>query len=159
MRWNDLASEECSLARALAIVGDRWTLLILRDAFLKVRRFDDFHARLGIARRILAERLAGLVADGILEKQPYQDRPVRYEYRLTRKGLDLYPVLLTLVQWGDRHCAGAEGPPVLHRHKACGHDFRAVLTCSECGEPVDARGVEARPAFAAPDAARQAGAR
>jgi DNA-binding HxlR family transcriptional regulator len=146
MKWNELSSENCSLARSLAVVGDRWTLLILRDAFLRVRRFDDFMARLGIARRVLAERLAGLVADGVLEKVAYQERPIRHEYRLTQKGLDLYPVILALVHWGDAHYAGDAGPPVVHRHKPCGHVFRSVLTCSECGEPVEARGVVAESA-------------
>lgn len=133
------------MARALAVVGDRWTLVILRDAFLQVRRFDDFQARLGIARRVLAERLAGLVADGILEKSAYQERPTRHEYRLTEKGLALYPIILSLVHWGDAFYAGADGPPMLHRHKACGHDFRSVLACSECGEQVGARDVSVRP--------------
>lgn len=131
------------MARALAVVGDRWTLLILRDAFLQVRRFDDFQARLGIARRVLAERLAGLVRDDILEKSAYQQRPTRHEYRLTEKGLALYPVILSLVHWGDAFYAGPDGPPVLHQHKACGHEFRSVLACSECGEPVRARDVVA----------------
>ncbi|MFC3713964.1 winged helix-turn-helix transcriptional regulator [Sphingoaurantiacus capsulatus] len=141
MKWNDLASENCSLARSLAVVGDRWTLLILRDAFLRVRRFDDFQASTGIARRVLAERLPKLVDDGILEKLPYQERPIRYEYRLTPKGLDLYPVILALVHWGDAHYAGEAGPPLLHRHKACGHVFRSEVCCSECGEQVTARDV------------------
>lgn len=145
MKWTELASQDCSLARSLAVVGDRWTLLILRDAFLRVRRFDDFQARLGIARRVLADRLSGLVADGILEKIAYQQRPTRHEYRLTRKGLDLYPVILALVHWGDAHYAGADGPPMVHRHKACGHEFRSKLCCSECGEPVEARDVVAEP--------------
>lgn len=142
MRWNDLSEEKCSLARSLAVLGDRWTLLILRDAFLRVRRFDDFQARLGIARRVLTERLGGLVEAGVLEKVAYQDRPPRFEYRLTQKGLDLYPVILSLVHWGDKHYAGEEGPPVLHRHKTCGHVFEPVLSCSECGEAVEARQVE-----------------
>jgi DNA-binding HxlR family transcriptional regulator len=146
MKWNTLSSENCSLARALAVVGDRWTLLVLREAFLRVRRFEDFHSRLGIARRVLTERLALLVAEGVLDKVPYQDRPVRHEYRLTQKGLDLYPAVLSLVHWGDAHYAGEAGPPVLHRHKACGHDFRSVLSCSECGEALGARDVEAREA-------------
>lgn len=133
------------MARALAVVGDRWTLLILRDAFLAVRRFDDFQSRLGIARRVLAERLAGLVEDDILAKSAYQQRPTRYEYRLTEKGLALYPVILALVHWGDAHYTGPQGPPMLHRHKACGHDFRAVLACSHCTEPVSARDVVAHP--------------
>ncbi len=141
MKWNQLADENCSLARSLAVVGDRWTLLILRDAFLRVRRFDDFQASTGIARRVLAERLARLVADGILEKQAYQARPTRYEYRLTSKGFDLYPVILAMVHWGDAHCAAAGGAPLLHRHKACGHVFRSTLCCSECGEQVAARDV------------------
>ncbi len=144
MKWNALAAETCSLARALAVVGDRWTLLILRDAFLKVRRFENFQSRLGIARRVLTERLAKLVADGVLEKVAYQESPRRFEYRLTKKGLALYAVVLALVHWGDTYYAGAEGPPILHRHKTCGHDFSSVLTCSECGEPIDPRQVEPR---------------
>lgn len=144
MKWKELSSERCSLARALAVVGDRWTLLVLREAFLKVRRFEDFQTRLSIARRVLTERLAGLVADGVLEKVAYQQRPLRHEYRLTEKGLALYPVILSLVHWGDAHLGDADGPPVIHRHKACGHDFSSVLTCSECGEALDARDVEAR---------------
>lgn len=142
MRWNELAQEDCSLARALAVLGDRWTLLILRDAFLKVRRFEDFQTRLGIARRVLTERLNGLVDDGLLKRVAYQERPVRYEYRLTQKGLDVYPVILSLVRWGDTHYSGADGPPVVHRHKSCGQDFHSVLTCSECREPIEARDVE-----------------
>lgn len=145
MRWNELGSENCSLARALAVIGDRWTLLVLREAFLRVRRFDDFQARLGIARRVLSERLAHLVDEGVLRKVAYQQRPVRYEYKLTEKGLGLYPALISLVHWGDAHYAGKKGPPMLHRHLACGHDFKSVLTCSECGEAVEARGVVAHP--------------
>lgn len=144
MKWKELSLERCSLARALAVVGDRWTLLVLREAFLKVRRFEDFQSRLSIARRVLTERLASLVADGVLEKVAYQQRPLRHEYRLTEKGLALYPVILSLVHWGDAHLGGTAGPPVIHRHKACGHDFSSVLTCSECGEALDARDVEAR---------------
>lgn len=141
MRWDGLADEDCSLARSLAVVGDRWTLLVLREAFLRVRRFDDFQTRLGIARRVLTERLALLVAEGVLEKVQYSERPVRHEYRLTEKGLGLYPVIIALVHWGDRHYTDDRGPPLLHRHKGCGHDFTAVLTCSECGERVDPREV------------------
>lgn len=143
MKWTELGAEDCSLARSLAVIGDRWTLMILREAFLRVRRFDDFQARLGIARRVLTERLAGLVADGVFDRVAYQQRPERFEYRLTEKGLALYPVILSLVHWGDAWLADETGPPVLHRHKGCGHDFRSVLTCSECGEAVGARDVEA----------------
>lgn len=145
MKWNELSNENCSLARSLAVIGDRWTLLILRDAFLRVRRFDDFQERLGIARRVLAERLAELVEHGVFEKVAYQELPTRYEYRLTKKGLGLYPVILSLVHWGDAHYAGKKGPPVHHRHKGCGHRFRSVMCCSECGEAVGAKDVMVEP--------------
>jgi len=145
MRWNSLAREPCSLARSLAVVGDRWTLLVLREAFLRTRRFDEFEAKLGIARRVLSERLALLVDEGLLQKVAYQDHPPRYEYRLTDKGLDLYPVIIGLVHWGDKHYAGKRGAPMLHTHKTCGHDFTSVLTCSECGEVLSARDVTVRP--------------
>lgn len=145
MKWNALSEENCSLARAMAVVGDRWSLLILRDAFLRVRRFEDFESSLKIARRVLAERLAHLVAEGVLAKLPYQERPVRYEYRLTEKGLALYPALIALVHWGDHYYADENGPPIIHRHRTCGHDFRSVMTCSACGEALDPRDVDIRP--------------
>lgn len=145
MRWHDLDRENCSLARALSVVGDRWTLLVLREAFLRVRRFEDFQERLGIARRVLTERLRHLVEEGVLKKVAYQQRPERFEYRLTEKGLGLYPVLLGLVHWGDAHYAGRKGPPMLHKHLTCGRDFRAVAICSECGEALDPREVEPHP--------------
>lgn len=133
------------MARSLAILGDRWTLMILRDAFLKVRRFDDFQKSLGIARRVLTERLQKLVDAGVLKRVAYQENPERFEYRLTEMGLDLYPVILSMVHWGDKYFAGENGAPVLHTHKSCGHDFHSVLTCSECGEAIGARDVVARP--------------
>ncbi len=145
MRWNDLDEQQCSLSRAISVLGDRWTLLILRDCFLRVRRFEQFQARLGIARRVLAERLDKLVDKGVLKRVAYQERPLREEYRLTEMGLDLYPVIMSLVHWGDKHLAGDRGEPVLHRHDACGKDFVPVMTCSECGEPVDPRSVTPRP--------------
>lgn len=145
MKWDELAQEPCSVARSLAVIGDRWTLMILRDCFLGVRRFEGFQDRLGISRSIVAERLARLTEEGVLERRAYSDRPLRHEYRLTEKGLDLHPVIMAIVDWGDRHYAGEGGPPVIRRHKACGCDFHAVQVCSECGEPVSARDVEARP--------------
>ena len=144
MKWDELAKEPCSVARTVAVIGDRWTLMILRDCFLGVRRFEDFQTRLGISRTIVADRLKALVDEGVLRKEAYQDRPVRFEYRLTQKGMDLYPVIMAVVHFGDRHYAGEAGPPLLHRHKACGCDFHPVLTCSECAEPVAAREVETR---------------
>jgi len=124
----------CSVARTLEVIGDRWTILILRDAFYGVRRFDDLRRRLGVARNILAERLNKLVAHGVLERRLYQDRPARYEYRLTAKGRDLLPVLLTLTRWGDRWEADASGPPATFTHTTCGRETTPTLTCSECGE-------------------------
>src|SRR5918998_127305 len=103
MLRRDYAGQNCSIAGTLELVGERWTLLIVRDAFLGIRRFDDFQRNLGIARNVLQSRLERLVEEGILKREPYQERPPRYEYRLTRKGVDLWPVLVALMGWGDRH--------------------------------------------------------
>jgi DNA-binding HxlR family transcriptional regulator len=149
MKWEELAQEPCSVARSVAVIGDRWTLMILRDCFLGVRRFEAFQERLGISRTIIADRLKHLTQEGVLRRVPYQENPTRYEYRLTDKGLDLHPVIMAVVHWGDRHYAGDAGPPLLHRHKTCGCDFHPVQTCSECGEPLDARAVETRPGASA----------
>src|SRR3954468_24871940 len=113
-------NQVCSAARALEIVGERWTLLILRDALLGVRRFDDFQASLGIARNVLADRLARPVDAGVLEKRAYSERPPRHEYRLTDKGRDLWPLVHSLARWGDRHDAPPDGPPMLFVHRDCG---------------------------------------
>lgn len=128
----------CSVAQCVEIVGEWWSILILRDAFLGVTRFDRFQERLGISRNILNQRLARLVDEGIMERVPYSDRPVRYDYRLTDKGRDLWPVITAMRQWGDRYAA-PDGPPIRVVHKACGQPSEAVLVCSACGEPVTAR--------------------
>ena len=152
MRWDALAKETCSVARTVSVIGDRWTLLILRDCFLRVRRFEAFQERLGVTRHILADRLRKLVKAGVLAKIQYQTRPRRYEYRLTQKGLDLHPVLMTLVHWGDVHMAGRKGRPIIHEHTRCAHSFDPLLTCSACGEEVTAKEVRVRPGpGAAPD--------
>jgi DNA-binding HxlR family transcriptional regulator len=134
----------CSVAQCLEVVGEWWSLLILRDAFLGVRRFEDFRVRLGISRNILDQRLSHLVDRGVLARVPYQEHPPRSEYRLTEKGRDLWLVVTALRQWGDRWAAPA-GPPVEIRHRACGHLATVVPTCSHCGEALDARAVEAVP--------------
>ena len=144
MKWSELAAQDCSMARSVAVIGDRWTLMLLRDLFLGVRRFEDFERRLEISRSIIAERLKLLVDEGVLRREAYQDHPVRHEYRLTDKGLALHPVVMAIVHWGDAHYAGEAGPPLIHRHKGCGCDFKPVLSCSECGEAVTARDVEVR---------------
>ncbi|WP_415754317.1 winged helix-turn-helix transcriptional regulator [Pseudomonas leptonychotis] len=141
MRWEELEQQPCSLARTLSVVGDRWTLLVLRESFLGIRRFDEFEKRLGITRHVLADRLKKLVEAAVLNKVAYQQRPLREEYCLSAKGRDLYPAIMALVHWGDRHMSGAEGAPIRHIHRGCGKPMHGVLVCSECGEPLAARDV------------------
>jgi len=138
-------NQVCSIARALEAVGDRWTMLVIRDAFQGVRRFDDFQERLGVARNVLSDRLSRLVDEGILEKRLYQARPRRFEYRLTPKGIDLFPALISLMKWGDRHAPDPGGPPMVVLHKGCGGKVDERLLCDRCGEPVTALNSEARP--------------
>jgi len=145
MKRTSFAGMPCSVARTLEVVGEWWSLLVLRDAFKGVRRFDDFQRSLGIARNILADRLAGLVEHGVLERRLYQERPERYEYRLTAKGLDLYPVIVALLRWGDRWAADEMGPPLVLTHKACGHEGVPVMVCPGCREEVDAHAMRWRP--------------
>ncbi len=132
MKWHELSEQPCSVARSLAVVGDRWTLMIVRDLFLGATRFEQLRRSLKISRTVLTDRLNLLEAEGVVKKRPYQEKPTRYRYLLTPKGMDLYPVIMTLVHWGDKHYAGENGPPVLYQHRTCGHDFTPVLTCSEC---------------------------
>jgi DNA-binding HxlR family transcriptional regulator len=134
----------CSIARTLEAMGDRWTMLVIREAFFGTRRFEDYQRKLGVARNVLADRLARLVDEGILRRRRYQERPERFEYSLTEKGLDLWPVLVSLAKWGDRHAA-PNGPPMLILHRGCGGEVNERFTCQKCGEPVDARSSEARP--------------
>jgi DNA-binding HxlR family transcriptional regulator len=129
----DFSDMECSIARTLEAIGDKWSLLILRDAFYGVRRFEDFRGDLGIARNILTDRLQKLVSHGVLQKEPYDERPPRFEYRLTEKGRDLLPVILTMMKWGDRWTNENDAPPVTLTHTTCGHAIEPVVTCSHCG--------------------------
>ena len=144
MKWSELQSEQCAIARFLSVLGDRWSLLIVSDAFLGVRRFETFRERLGISRTTLTQRLQGLCDHGVFERVAYQQRPERNEYRLTEKGLDLLPVMLAMSSWGNRHYSDEGGPPILFEHARCEHDFTPEVHCSECGEPVAARDVRAR---------------
>ena len=136
------------MARALEVVGERWTLLILRDAFNGVRRFDDFQRSLGVARNVLNTRLQRLVERGLLERRRYQERPERFEYRLTEMGVDLFPTIVSLMQWGDRWLAAADGPPMVLRHRGCGGTLSPRRTCERCGAELEARDVEALDAVA-----------
>ena len=137
-RTANYSNEHCSVAAALQVVGDPWTLLILRDAFLGVRRFDDWQAKLGVARNVLAARLKTLVEQGVLETRLYSEHPPRKDYVLTPRGRDLLPVILTLKAWGDRHVYGEAARPLDHVH-ICGADLELGIVCKACGKAVDNR--------------------
>ena len=128
----DYDPANCAIGAAVAILGERPTFLVLREAFNGVRRFGDMQRRTGIPRQVLSDRLARLVREDLLRKVPYQDtgQRRRYEYRLTAKGLDLYPVLVALMHWGDQHAVGPAGPPVLLRHRDCGEPVRLQMACT-----------------------------
>lgn len=144
MERKSFADMHCSVAQCLEVVGEWWSMLIVRDAFLGVSRFDDFQERLGISRNILNQRLTRLVGAGVLAKVPYQEHPPRHEYRLTDKGRDLWPVLMAMRQWGDRHAA-PDGPPLLVVHRACGAVCDTVPACSACGAPLGPGDVRVQP--------------
>lgn len=133
----------CSVARTMEQIGERWTILILRDAFYGIRRFDDFQASLGVARNILTTRLNHLVDGGIMRKEQYQNNPPRHEYRLTEKGRDLIPVITTMLAWGNRW--ESDRDPVDLIHQDCDHTMHAVAVCSECGGRIDAHNLTIDP--------------
>lgn len=144
-------NQTCSIASTLGLIGERWTLLIVRDAMFGLRRFDEFQANLGVARNILQTRLERLVDHGILAKHRYLEHPARYEYRLTDKGLDLWPTVVALMQWGDAHALPESGPPVLLEHHGCGGAVDAHRTCATCGKRLGPREVRAHPGPGAAD--------
>ena len=135
MRWSQVDETSCPVAQGLSVIGDAWTLLIIRDCFKGFTRFEDFQSQTKASRATLSSRLARLVEDGILEKRPYQDNPLRSEYVLTSKGKALLPVLMTLSDWAQTEL-GAPPPNMKRVHTSCGHEFQPVLHCSECGEEV-----------------------
>jgi DNA-binding HxlR family transcriptional regulator len=145
MLGRNYESQICSVARTLEIVGERWTLLIVRDALLGLRRFEDFQEDLGVARNILADRLRRLVEHGILERVRYQERPERFEYQLTERGRELMMVVFALMHWGDRHLAGPEGLPRLTQHAGCGGSVEERHVCSRCGRVLEASDVDVLP--------------
>src|SRR5260370_38205805 len=132
----DLSTRPWSIGRSRDVSGQGWTILVLRGFFRCSRRFDELQRDLGIATNVLTARLKRLVDEGLLERQRYEQRPPRYEYHLTAKGRDLFPVLIALVNWGDKYLAGPGGPPRVLVHKACGKPTSPILACSECGESV-----------------------
>ncbi len=143
-RSPDLHPEACSIQRTLDVIGDRWTLLILRDVFRGVRRFSLIQSDLGIARNLLTDRLNGLVDTGIVDKVPYQDRPVRYEYCLTAKGRDLSPALVALMRWGDEWYSESGAPTELIHHD-CGTRLELQAWCTTCNSPVAPAHIRSRP--------------
>lgn len=128
----------CSVARTLQIIGDRWSFMVIRQCFFGAQRFDELQANLNIASNILADRLARLAADGILERRKYQDLPERFDYRLSAQGRDLYGSMIMMMAWGDRWLSGGE-PPLVLTHRDCGQDFTPVMLCDRCGKPIEPR--------------------
>src|SRR4029077_8657406 len=145
MLRNDYENQACSIAGALEVIGERWSLLIVRDILLGLRRFDEIQDHLGIARNVLQARLERLLEQGVLEKRRYHERPERFEYRLSEKGLALWPSMVALMQWGDRYAAPPGGPAVLIEHKGCGGRVDAHRICESCGARVEVREAKAQP--------------
>lgn len=139
MRWNDIKHEPCSVARTLSIIGDRWTLLIIRNAFLGITRFDDFQKQLDVTRHLLADRLDLLVEHQVLRKVPYQTKPERFEYKLTEKGVELFPIIMTLVAWGDKWESDGAGPPIKYYDKTSGKEIQPALVDKQTGQPINPR--------------------
>jgi DNA-binding HxlR family transcriptional regulator len=139
---SDYSDINCSVARTLEAVGERWSALLLRETFLGTRRFDDFQRNLGISRNVLSTRLARFVELGILKRVQYQERPARFEYRLDQAGKDLFPMLMAMTAWGDKYAPTADGPPRSFSHRDCGGSIDAVhLRCEKCGQDVGLRDV------------------
>jgi len=161
MAWSEVGETVCPIARSLAVVGDRWTVLILRELFLGSRRFEEFQAQTGMSSHLLSTRLKRLEADGIVARKPYSDRPLRHEYKLTEKGLDLYPLLLSLKVWGEKWTGlEAQAEPALTiTHRACGHKPELHITCPSCDTNVEAKDafVSLGKGFEAERVARRAG--
>jgi DNA-binding HxlR family transcriptional regulator len=141
-RTADYSRESCTIAATLEVIGDPWTLLVIRDAFNGVRRFEQWQERLGVARNVLAARLKTLTKHGVLEPQAYSERPLRHEYVLTRKGKDLYAVLLTLHGWGAKHLYMESDSGISFIHKTCGQELEPTLACACCGAVVKPRDLE-----------------
>ncbi|MEX2517806.1 MAG: helix-turn-helix domain-containing protein [Paracoccaceae bacterium] len=143
MRWNELADEACPVARGLSVIGDRWTMLVLRDCFLGVRKFESFQQRLGVTRHVLSDRLRKLESAGVLKRTPYQQRPLRLEYRLTEKGKALHPVLITLMEWANANVPAKSEPTIRLLSRSTGAPIRPMLIDAETGEELTHRAVSA----------------
>jgi DNA-binding HxlR family transcriptional regulator len=143
VKRTDTSGWPCTIARSVDVLGDHWSLLLIREACLGTRRFDDFQGALGIGRNVLSQRLSRLTDQGILTRVEYQASPRRFEYRLTDKGRDVYPILAAMAAWGDRWLTGPEGSPLVLHHTTCENDMHAVVVCSECQQPINVRQVRA----------------
>lgn len=139
MRWSEIDTVPCPVAQAMSVIGDTWTILILRDALRGASKFDEFQRATGASRAIVADRLAHLVEHGVFKREKYEDHPPRYAYRLTPRGRALQPVLMMLAHWSETQLGKSpSGKPLRlsgRRHTTCGHSFTPVITCSHCGEP------------------------
>lgn len=152
MLRHDYEGQHCSIAASLEVIGERWSILIIRDILLGRRRFSEIQESLGIARNVLSARLKRLTESDLIEARPYQERPTRYEYFLTEKGLDLWPVLVALIHWGDRHFPRPGSPPIVIRHRDCGGEIDDHRICTRCGEPLNVRDTVAEAAGTAHEA-------
>jgi DNA-binding HxlR family transcriptional regulator len=153
---SDYEGQICSIAKTLELIGERWTLLVIRDVFNGNRRFSEMQRSLGVARNILSNRLERLVDEGILERRPYQERPPRHEYFLTEKGLDLWPTMVAMLEFGDRHLAEKEGAPMVLRHKGCGGRINGRGICERCDQVLTARDARAEDGPGMPEEFRRA---
>lgn len=142
MKWDETSAQICSVARATSIFGDRWTLLILRQLFMRLTKFSDIQKALGITKHRLTDRLNRLIEEEIVFKHLYDESYKRYEYRLTEKGKDLYAVFIVIGQWGDKWMGDADGPPVEYVHKASGKQVDPILSCARSGEPLTPHNVK-----------------
>lgn len=151
MDWLDYNTDNCSIRRTLDVIGEKWTMVVLREVFNGVRRFDQMRRHTGISEPVLSDRLRKLVDAGVLRTEPYREegRRTRNEYRLTEKGMDLYPILIGLLQWGDRYCADDDGVPLVVNHRDCGRPVEVVVRCTADHHPLRATEAETQPGPAA----------
>lgn len=145
MLHREYQTQVCSIARSLEVVGERWSLLIVRSVLRGVVRFDDLKDELGITRSVLTTRLQHLCAEGVLEREQYSERPPRFEYRVTEKGAELWPMLVHLLRWGDKHYPEPAGPPMVIEHDGCGGRPDGHLVCDRCGALLEAANVTTTP--------------
>ena len=144
MPVSGIGKQTCSVARTVGLIGDPWTLMILRELFLGSRRFDEFQVYTGASPHLLSVRLRKMADDGLIEARAYQDKPVRHEYHLTEKGIALWPVITAMREWGDRWNRAPGAPPVRVTHRGCGGLTHVHHSCQDCGAELDPRGLDVK---------------